>query len=298
MRVASIALLAVLGCTVPAPGPAPAPEPPPPAKQNPSPMVELTRAHERVVQRPVNGERFTVNLLTKPVDVLITPAAQSGAEVDLLIHFHGAPWLVMQAAEDSGRPLVVAAVNLGAGSGRYAAAFNDDTVFANLREQITARVPRIRKTYLTGFSAGYGAIREILKQNPDAIDGVLLIDGLHTSYIPEAKPVAEGGTLDETNLAPFVRFAERAMRGEKRFIVTHSEIFPGTFASTTETSDYLLKTLDLKRTPVVRWGPLGMQQLSETRHGSFHVLGFAGNSAPDHVDQFHAIGTFLVPLFE
>jgi hypothetical protein len=261
-------------------------------------MVEFTRAHERIAQRPVNGERFTVNGLSKPVEVLITTAAQSSTEADLLIHFHGAPWLAMQAAEDSGRPLVVAAVNLGAGSGRYAAAFNDATVFSNLREQIAARVPRIRKTYLTGFSAGYGAIREILRQNPDAIDGVLLIDGLHTSYVPEAKPIAEGGTLDETNLEPFLRFAERAMRGEKRFIVTHSEIFPGTFASTTETSDYLLKTLGLKRTPVVRWGPLGMQQLSDTRQGSFHVLGFAGNSAPDHIDQFHAMGTFLVPLFE
>jgi len=288
MRGASIALLLIIGCKSAAPVPAP-------AKQNPSPMVEFTRTHERIAQRPVNGERFTVNVLSKPVEVLVT---QPASEADLIIHFHGAPWLAMQAAEDSGRPLVVAAVNLGAGSGKYSAAFKDASVFPNLREQIAARVPRIRKIYLTGFSAGYGAIREILRQNPDAIDGVLLIDGLHTSYIPEAKPIAEGGTLDETNLEPFVRFAERAMRGEKRFVVTHSEIFPGTFASTTETSDYLLKTLALKRTPVVRWGALGMQQLSEAGQGSFHVLGFAGNSAPDHIDQFHAIGTFLAALFE
>jgi hypothetical protein len=31
-----------------------------------------------------------------------------------------------------------------------------------------------------------------------------------------------------------------------------------------------------------------MQQLSGTRAGSFAVLGFAGNSAPDHVDHLHA----------
>ena len=41
-----------------------------------------------------------------------------------------------------------------------------------------------------------------------------------------------------------------------------------------------------------------MQQLSDTRAGGFVVLGFAGNSAPDHIDQFHAIGTFLTLLFE
>jgi hypothetical protein len=32
-----------------------------------------------------------------------------------------------------------------------------------------------------------------------------------------------------------------------------------------------------------------MQQLSETRAGRFELLGFAGNSAPDHVDHLHAM---------
>jgi vacuolar-type H+-ATPase subunit H len=53
--------------------------------------------------------------------------------------------------------------------------------------------------------------------------------------------------------------------GRKQMIVTHSEIFPGTFASTTETADWLLHALGLRRTPVLRWGPRGMQQLSEVR---------------------------------
>ena len=49
--------------------------------------------------------------------------------------------------------------------------------------------------------------------------------------------------------------------------------------STTETTDYLVETLGLHRKPVLRWGPHGMQQLSEARKGHFAVLGFAGNSA-------------------
>jgi hypothetical protein len=79
------------------------------------------------------------------------------------------------------------------------------------------------------------------------------------------------------------------MRGEKRFVVTHSEIFPGTFASTTETADWLLGAIGLRRTAVLRWGPRRMQQLSEANSGRFYLLGFAGNSAPDHIDQFHAM---------
>ena len=76
-------------------------------------------------------------------------------------------------------------------------------------------------------------------------------------------------------------------------MITHSEIFPGTFVSTTEATDWLLASLGTHATPVLAWGPGGMQQLADARLGLFHVLGFAGNSAPDHVDQLHGMATFV-----
>jgi len=76
-------------------------------------------------------------------------------------------------------------------------------------------------------------------------------------------------------------------------IVTHSEIFPGTFASTTETADYLVSQLGLLRHAVLRWGPMQTQQLSEARAGKFLLIGYAGNSAPDHVDQLHSLPEYL-----
>jgi hypothetical protein len=84
----------------------------------------------------------------------------------------------------------------------------------------------------------------------------------------------------------------------KTNLITHSEIFPGTFVSTTEATDYLLNALGLKREPVLKWGPLGMQQLSETKRGRFAVLGFAGNAAPDHIDHLHALQWFLAALLQ
>ena len=83
------------------------------------------------------------------------------------------------------------------------------------------------------------------------------------------------------------------MAGRKRAIVTHSEIFPGTFASTTETADYLAAQLGLRPRPVLKKGPMGLQQLSEIRDGHFRLIGYAGNSAPDHVDQLHSLPVFL-----
>jgi hypothetical protein len=70
-------------------------------------------------------------------------------------------------------------------------------------------------------------------------------------------------------------------------------VFPGTFASTTETADYLLGKLGLKRRLTLEWGPARMQQLSEARQGGLRVLGYAGNSGPDHIDQLHALPEIL-----
>jgi len=38
--------------------------------------------------------------------------------------------------------------------------------------------------------------------------------------------------------------------------------------------------------------------LSEARSGKFELMGFAGNSAPDHIDQLHSMPEFLARLLE
>jgi hypothetical protein len=88
------------------------------------------------------------------------------------------------------------------------------------------------------------------------------------------------------------------MDDKKKFLITHSEIFPGTYASTTETTDSLIRSLNLQRHAVLKWGPVGMQMLTETRAKGLTILGFAGNSAPDHVDHFHGLPTFLKMILD
>ncbi len=281
---------------------------PPGASQNPSPMVEQTRTHERLAPKPLGGVmRSFVGPAGKLVEILVPDQAQTRDVVDVVVHFHGTAWLPEQAVAELDNHPVAAVVNLGTGSGTYDRAFADPTVFDSLlagvaREisTVTGKPTRVGRVTLVGFSAGHGAVRAILRDRGHfaKVDAVLLLDGMHTSYIPDGNVLATGGTLDTTNLVAFAEFARAAIRGEKRFLITHSEIFPGTFASTTETADWLLRTLGLHRTPVLRWGPRGMQQLSEVRAGRFELLGFAGNSAPDHIDQLHAMPELLARLLE
>lgn len=279
---------------------------PPPASQNPSPMVEETRAHDRLSPKEIGGVRRSFGgPQGTPVDLWIPDSVRRADDLGLVVHFLGAAWLPAYAVSRLATQSVAAVVNLGAGSGVYDRAFSDplafDSLLAGIGREVSAslgREARFRRVTLVGFSAGHGAIRAILREPRHfaRVDAVLLLDGMHTAYAPDGTVLALGGALDSRNLEVFVQFAQAAVRGNKRFVVTHSEIFPGTFASTTETADYLLHALGLRRTPVLRWGPRGMQQLSEVHAGGFDLLGFAGNTAPDHIDQLHGMPEFLERL--
>jgi len=161
------------------------------------------------------------------------------------------------------------------------------------------------------------------------VANVLLLDGMHTSYIPEEKPLADGGAIDPVRLDSFIKFAREAIAGRKRFVFTHSEIVPPTYASTTECANYLLshlnspaksspsnistpdtssartsppnskhtnlKLLNLEPETKLRPGPMGMTQLSSLDLKGLHIRGYSGATAPDHIDHLHAM-PFWFPL--
>jgi hypothetical protein len=257
--------------------------------QNPSPMVEHTRAHPRLAEESPKGRREALDL-----GFLFVPAAlEHKRTAPLLIFFHGGKWLPEVAA--ARRRTAVISIQIGAGSGVYARAFTDPQRFGKLLREAQQKAGlQFAPVTLGGWSAGCGAIREILK-SPAAyaqVDRVLAIDGIHTDYLG-GKPGPLESQLGTENLDGWLRLARDAIAGKKHLMVTHSEIFPGTFASTTETADYLLAQLGLQRQAVVRWGPMRTQALSEVRLGDFRLIGFAGNTAPDHVDQLHSLPEYL-----
>ncbi len=280
------------------------------ARQNPSPMVEYIRAHKRILKRDYAGVDFKLQgLLPKEIDVFIPEKDVRNRRFDLLFHFHGANYVVRYAATRYPGSIITASVTLGDGSSVYGRAFRDTTKFPPLIDSIRSEVAahlhhavRLRRIILSGWSAGYGAVRQILgtSGNYNRVSAVLLQDGIHASYIPEGRPLAEGGRIDSTDLQTFIELAADASRpaSKKKFLITHSEIFPGTFVSTTEATHYILDKLGIKEVPVLRWGPLGMQQLSIARRGHFAIYGFAGNTAPDHIDHFESLYYFLPILMK
>jgi hypothetical protein len=261
-----------------------------PAQQNPSPMVEHTREHPRLTKTQPTGRRLPLELGS----LFVPEKATQKHPVKLLLFFHGGDWLPELAVAQR-RNMAVITVQAGAGSGSYVKLFTDPARFPRLIAEAEARSGmNFREIDLGGWSAGCGALRQILSDpaSYDRIGGVLCIDGVHTGYV-NGKPGPEESQIETDNLQVWLRLGRDAMAGKKRFILTHSEIFPGTFASTTETADYLLREWGLAAHPVVQWGPMKTQMLSEVKTGGLLVVGFAGNSAPDHVDQLHSLPVYL-----
>ncbi len=251
------------------------------AQDAPAPHLRLKA--ETPAGRP---EKLSVGTLFLP------DGLDTSRSVPVFLHFHGPGWIAEVAARR--HRMAVVSVSLGQGSAVYAKPFADPKRFAALlAEAEKAGGVQFSAVGLTGWSAGYGAIRAILRDR-DAYERVaflVIIDGMHAGFADRAArtPLPE-------HVEVFARFAADAAAGKKQMIVTHSEIVPDSYASTTETADFVLARLGLRREQAAREGPMRLRQLSEARRGGFTLIGYAGKEAADHVDQLHGLPEFLAWL--
>ena len=273
--------------------------------QHPSPMVDYTRPHERIPLDSIVDSVFTLRLSPNLQGTLYLPPKWKNRDsLSLLMHFHGGSRVAQHAVAQQTEPWLLLHFHWGNGSGAYqrpVVGFGAEKLLDSLMSRVHQTFPELTNisgVYLSAWSAGYGAVRSLISEEEAGkrIKGILLMDGLHCSYVPESQVLSEGGALDSTQMQAFAHWARMAAAGEKSFLITHSAVFPGTYASTTETADFLLQMLHVSRQPQLREGPVGMQQTSVAAKGNFQVWSFAGNTAPDHVDHYHGMGAFVGAL--
>jgi hypothetical protein len=173
-------------------------------------------------------------------------------EYDVLVHFHGheaARKFFVQAS----RGAVFVGVDLGLGSGAYSKAFptrgDFERFVAEIRLAMQKRDPqaKIRHLGLSAWSAGYGAVDEILRHGAKGVDAVVLLDGLHAAWAKAAVANPRVEDLSDRTIRPFIDFAKRAIAGETRFVFTHSQIVPPGYPGTAPTADLLLARLGVER---------------------------------------------------
>ncbi|MFM1902916.1 MAG: hypothetical protein RLZZ440_816 [Planctomycetota bacterium] len=214
---------------------------------------------------------------------------------ELIVHFHGAVDAVRRAMERDCGGETVLLVTMPGLSAAYSQPFRDDpALFESLLgaawdrsstftdSQVPSDWERIT---LSSFSAGYGAIREILR-SPAAgrIDAIVAADSIYAGL----DAAAGERRVSEADMAGFLAFARRAVTGSKVFVIAHSAQ-PTPYASTTETADYLLAKLRLRRGDAAAGTDPEFMLVSRCERGGFLVTGYAGESAAAHLHHLRII---------
>jgi hypothetical protein len=234
--------------------------------------------------------------------------------VDLVFHFHGAR-LADQQWRSTRLPAVVVDADFGGVSGAFSDAMGDPERFGRMQSEVLGLLRKrtgvaelyVRRLAVLSFSAGYAAISRILAEPSYAerIDAVILLDSLHAPYVdPIPAGASEHGIpfrhlIDRRALDPFVRFGRQASLGHKLMVVTHSDVLPPDYGSTTETAFTLAVSLDARLQPRDARNALGMWASDASDARDFHIRGYWGATPEAHLEHLHLLGDvvreFLIP---
>lgn len=283
------------------------------SSEPPRPPVKTAPTGDRSPREGVVEEPKTIEA-TAPIRVALKSVR--GAELyippwfvakkggyDLMVHFHGLGKIQERNIEHVHLNVAVVSINLGVGTDPYAKPFARKEVFekllAEVHEEIeqSGRAPSapLRRLALSAWSAGYVSVAKVMSDPAVAqkVDAVLLADGFFTSFTNVKKR-----TVNEAGIQSMARFAEAAERDEKLFAITHTTIPTGDFPSVQECVAKLLEMTSLAKTPSSTIGPREMHEIYLVDRGSFHVRGYEGQTAGDHVKQIHAMGETLYPYLK
>ncbi len=225
---------------------------------------------------------------------------------DVLVHFHGAD-PTRKTLVQVARGVAFVAVDKGMGSGPYADAFLMKDRWPGLKASITSALrahtgdqrAHIRHLGLSAWSAGYGAVNQIVKQDADGVDAVILLDALHGSWRfgSAERDHDRTSSVDLGYIAPIVEYARRAQQGEKLFVLTHSRIDPKQYPGVGITADALLHELGEQRTEVRE--PAGLlTQVGAVDTKGLHVWSFDGRNERTHCAHISLIARALTTVVE
>lgn len=205
----------------------------------------------------------------------------------LVFHLHSASWAAEDEIYKAGANAILFNMHIGALSSPYQNYFLDNRRFGAILEMITEELNtqaiisngQIKNLIFTSFSAGYAGLREILKSESyyDLIDAINLADGLHSSSSASSMQI---------QMADFLKYARDARDKKKIMLITHSSIPTTGYKSTTETADYLISGINSLRITVNASDAIGLQK-SACDTGYFHLRGYAGTTADDHLKHLY-----------
>jgi hypothetical protein len=277
----------------------PSAEPPALAWQEVTPAIELPG---KVIDMEDKGLKYTL-FLPKGW------AAPANGDVMLTVHFHGAHWFAVQ--EHTARGLKGPLVNfdLGSGSEVYKQPFENEKRFAGILRAVEKELQKrggrevhVSSVEISSFSAGYAAVRELLQipEYFDLIRRVVLLDSLYGRYKngPRGRIVREPAS---EHIEPWVPFGQAAVKGEKTFLITYSDVPTASYVNSADTATALVRALGVPIQPVA---PNSNPASSDPNYpltrradlGRFHAWGYEGKDQKAHLTHARHLSDFWQAL--
>lgn len=200
--------------------------------------------------------------------------------VNVMFFFRGGSAGVMN--QSSTNAIVITADAGGAGGGPSRQAYGNagfvNRVVASIIAQLKTKLGRddikLGRLGLAGWSGGYAPIHAILEQKGSLVkqpDYVGIFDGMH--HGPKGKP-------NDKAMETYLDEARQAADGGTEFVVTHSAVNPGSYTSSTDTSNWLVQRMGIQRQPVPDWAGSGVHPASVAQSGNFKVVQLYDQAQP------------------
>lgn len=246
------------------------------------------------------GRQFTLSNAAWKVFIPSTYEPRSGNVADVLVHFHGDPQTVWNNAKYAKLNTIVVTVNYSGLSSAYTTPFSNASLFQTVLDEALAKVRQQAdipdslqwdQLGVSSFSAGYGAVREILKSAGyrNQIDALLAADSLYAT-------TAGDGTPLDSQMADYKTFATLAKNGQKTFLYSHSQVPTFTYETTGECGDELMQHLGVSASAynVNGLGTLNFYRWAQS--GNFKLWGALGTDGDSHLEHLRYIGEFYKQL--
>ena len=254
------------------------------------------------------------HLENKPVKYTLfvpnTWSAPANGDVTLTIHFHGAHWFIIQEHLARGLRGPLVNFDLGLASEAYRRAFENEQHFAaflkDVEKELTKRAGRdvhVSNVEISSFSAGYAAVRELLKVPAyfEIISRITLLDSLYARFSSGGERGRKATDPAFEHIEPWLPFAQAAIKGQKTFLITCSQVPTPSYASSEQTTEALLRAVGVPVLPVEpNSGPAASEPdcplLRRSDFGRFHVWGYGGKDQRAHLVHARHLGDFWQAL--
>lgn len=243
--------------------------------------------------KPYAGKTLEIRVGELKGELYLPRSAPPQGSFVLTIHFHTVSWFAIGEHLVRGLESPLLILNFGQGSSVYQRPFLDPLALdrwlgacrkALLAEGMSPRV-EISGLDITSFSAGYGAVRELVQQ-PNSlklIRRVILADSLYGSLDSNSS----FRVAADESILPWLPLAREAAEGKRTLLITVSEVPTETYANSTECARAIGAKLGLHPTPASPELPATRDPhfplRSRIDKGALHIWFYGGEDAQAHL---------------